>query len=108
MGPQQTESHQPRKTATEKPRTTYYQAVKVLLLTFKFNDLDLTKETSDVEKTFSDLGYSTDSYEIESEEGLKSKLENFFELKRGTDNELRIIYYHGHGGHNRNKFKMVR
>jgi hypothetical protein len=95
----------------ETERKTYdAKDVKVLLLTFKFNDLDLTNETHHVEQAFQSLGYEVDPYEIEiedSEDRLHFKLKEF--LKDKNSSGLRIVYYHGHGGHDtENKFEIFR
>jgi hypothetical protein len=116
MGHQPQESVPPKRrgnkaSTRERARSPYKEKhVKVLLLTFMFNDLNLAKETNDVRKTFDSLGYEVVPYEIEmenSKEKLCSKLEEFLNDENGSG--LRIIYYHGHGGHDEHKkFKIIR
>ena len=80
-----------------------YTRVKVLILTFKFNDLKLDSETSDVQKSFRRLGYEVIQYDIEMSnpsEKLKKELQRLLKAEEIMDNLL-IIYYHGHGGRGR-------
>ncbi|EUC32005.1 hypothetical protein COCCADRAFT_6178 [Bipolaris zeicola 26-R-13] len=85
-----------------------YRTVEVLLLTFKYTDLDLRRETGDVWAAFVSLDYTVTVYEIqmtESLEKLQVALDKF--LKKGNNETLLIIYYHGHGGlAERNRFAL--
>lgn len=87
-----------------------YRTVEVLLLTFKYTDLDLRRETGDVWAAFVSLDYTVTVYEIqmtESLEKLQVALDKF--LKKGNNETLLIIYYHGHGGlAERNRFALHR
>ena len=78
-----------------------YKTVKVLILTFKFNDLELEEETEGVQKAFNTAGYVVDEpYEIEMDkplDKLKTRLRDFLPNNKVEDT-LYIIYYHGHGG----------
>ena len=78
-----------------------YKTVKVLILTFKFNDLELEDETKGVNEAFDEAGYVVEEpYEIEMDKSLnklKTRLRNFLPDKKVEDT-LYIIYYHGHGG----------
>ena len=79
-----------------------YTTVKVLILTFKFNDLELEAETKGVEEAFVNAGYEVDKpYEIEMDNSLdklKMRLRNFLPYNNKDEDTLYIIYYHGHGG----------
>jgi hypothetical protein len=82
--------------------------VKVLLVTFRFNDLDLEDETEDLRRCFESLGYDVDEHNIRSLPGLKEKLENFL-YEPPPSTSLHIIYYHGHGGIiDQNKLRLAR
>ena len=79
-----------------------YTTVKVLILTFKFNDLKLEAETKAVEGAFINAGYVVNEpYEIEmdnSSEKLEKRLRDFLPGKKKDEDTLYIVYYHGHGG----------
>ena len=79
-----------------------YKTVKVLILTFKFNDLKLKAETKAVQDAFVNAGYVVDEpYEIEMDkslEKLEKRLRNFLAYKNKDEDTLYIVYYHGHGG----------
>jgi len=119
MGHQPQESVPPKRrgnkaSTRERARSPYKEKhVKVLLLTFMFNDLNLVEETNDVRNAFDFLGYEVVLYEIEmedskdSEEKLCIKLKEFLKDENGSG--LRIVYYNGHGGHDEdNKFEIFR
>ena len=85
-----------------------YTRVKVLILNFKFNDLDLNDEIRQVKKAFHHARYESPiHYEIEMDNsfaGLDGKLQDFLP-KTESQNTLYIIYYNGHGGISREKQK---
>lgn len=87
-----------------------YQAVKVLLLTFQFNDLNLEDETGRVEAAFKAVGYEVKPCTIMMEDSLSNlqrELETFLACE--DESTLLIIYYHGHGGLlEDNKFTLTR
>ncbi|RVD90406.1 uncharacterized protein DFL_001372 [Arthrobotrys flagrans] len=77
------------------------KTVHVLALKFKSNDLSLDKESKKVSKGFQSCGYEVESYDIQmdtsrSERDLNKELEKFLEPNI-PDDDLFIIYYHGHG-----------
>jgi hypothetical protein len=89
-----------RKTKKDGKPIFAYKAVKVLILTFEFQDLDLEEETTEVENAFGLLNYDVEKYAIKMVtplEQLKKKLERFF-FNPKSIKTLHIIYYHGHGG----------
>lgn len=85
-----------------------YTSVKVLILNFKFNDLDLEDEIRQVKKAFRHARYESPMhYEIEMDnslDGLDEKLRDFLPESE-PENTLYIIYYNGHGGVSREKQK---
>ncbi|KIW77311.1 hypothetical protein Z517_09757 [Fonsecaea pedrosoi CBS 271.37] len=77
------------------------ERVKVLLLTFSFNDLDLHKQTRKIHGDFESLGYEVQDYNINMSDplsGLKTHLSEFLVKPDQSHPTLHIIYYHGHGG----------
>ncbi|KAH0829545.1 hypothetical protein FOPE_10595 [Fonsecaea pedrosoi] len=77
------------------------ERVKVLLLTFDFNDLDLHKQTKKIHGDFESLGYEVQDYNINMSDplsGLKTHLSEFLVKPDPSHPTLHIIYYHGHGG----------
>jgi len=87
-----------------------YKDVKVLILTFAFNDFkhQLDLETESVANIFIDLGYSVEKFPIpmiDSLSRLRKELDRFFSLI--DDETLSIIYYNGHGGLSKSKKSLV-
>ncbi|KAK6503781.1 hypothetical protein TWF481_008787 [Arthrobotrys musiformis] len=84
-----------------------YKFVSVLLLSFEYHDLlTLPSEIAGVKAAFQRLGYNVTPYSIPMDNSLarlKDKLKEFFELQTENGPELRIVYYTGHGGADRNK-----
>ncbi|OAG35450.1 hypothetical protein AYO21_10400 [Fonsecaea monophora] len=91
-------AHEARKGAQE---MFWPERVKVLLLTFDFNDLDLHKQTKKIHGDFESLGYEVQDYNINMSDplsGLKTHLSEFLVKPDPSHPTLHIIYYHGHGG----------
>ncbi|KAF3153689.1 hypothetical protein TWF751_004533 [Orbilia oligospora] len=79
-----------------------YTLVRVLILFFEYNDLNIKPETTQFKATCESLGYEVTVYEIkmkDSWEYLENELKELFPI-RAEKTELRIIYYDGHGGIN--------
>jgi len=84
--------------------------VRVLILAFEFNDLDLGGEIQNVRTCFERLGYRVDDYMIpmvESSDVLQERLETFLNPQDGHEHDgheaetpriLHIIHYMGHAG----------
>jgi len=82
--------------------------VRVLILAFEFNDLDLGVEIQNVRTCFERLGYRVTNYMIpmvESSDFLQERLETFFNPQDGHEHDgheveapriLHIIHYMGH------------
>ncbi|KAF3765779.1 hypothetical protein M406DRAFT_356050 [Cryphonectria parasitica EP155] len=91
---------------------TVHGHVRVLLLTFEFNDLYLDQETQDVQAAFERLNYDVESYNIpmlRSQRCVQKRVASF--LQEGDMDTLTIIYYHGHGAFDDGKdwcgFKLI-
>ncbi|KAK4456766.1 hypothetical protein QBC42DRAFT_351021 [Cladorrhinum samala] len=79
-----------------------YEAINVLLLKFKFDDLQLEGEMNALEATYSGLGYDVTRYEMGMKDGWRAKkvrkrLSRFLRRARNR-NVLSIVHYSGHGG----------
>lgn len=79
-----------------------YEAVNVLLLKFKFEDLQLEDEMKALEATYSGLGYDVTRHEMGMKDEwrarkVRKRLSRFLRRARNK-NVLSIIHYSGHGG----------
>ncbi|KAK3987540.1 hypothetical protein QBC44DRAFT_400226 [Cladorrhinum sp. PSN332] len=87
-----------------------YETVHVLLIKFKYEDLQLENEMNKLESTYSSLGYSVSKYEIGMKDDWRAKkvkkrlgrfLKRAYKTARtgaGQGNVLSVIHYSGHGG----------
>ncbi|KAK4231624.1 hypothetical protein QBC38DRAFT_451255 [Podospora fimiseda] len=103
-------SHLPTSTPLRSQSTTAlhkdYEAVHVLLLKFKYDDLSLSTELTKLESTYSQLGYTVSRFDIGMKDEwkprkLKRRLNKFLKRARNK-NILSIIHYSGHGGCEKN------
>ncbi|EGX52649.1 hypothetical protein AOL_s00007g432 [Orbilia oligospora ATCC 24927] len=81
-----------------------YTLVRVLILFFEYNDLNIKPETTQFKATCESLGYKVTVYKITMKDSwkcLKEILDGSFPIQ-DRETELRIIYYNGHGGINHN------
>ncbi|KAF3182533.1 hypothetical protein TWF225_006444 [Orbilia oligospora] len=81
-----------------------YELVRVLILFFEYNDLNIKPETTQFKATCESLGYEVTVYEIKMKDSwkyLEEELRKVFPIQF-EKTELRIIYYDGHGGINYN------